>query len=111
VEVVATDKSYSKSSEATQFLLASLHPSKTLLKLDRGPRSIDGWHWSRDTQLNEDAYLYQSNGARVMARLRTAALRSKSVAGHRVLYREKQSHQPSCLCRPSRTQGPITENL
>ena len=36
--------------------------------------SIEGRHWILDTQLHEDDHRYQSNGADVMATLRTAAL-------------------------------------
>jgi hypothetical protein len=36
--------------------------------------SIEGWHWIRDTQLNEDAHRYRGNGACVMGCLRTIEL-------------------------------------
>jgi len=44
---------------------------------------MEGWHWIRDTQLHEDAYRYQCNGAGAMATLRTAALNLLRLAGCR----------------------------
>ena len=43
--------------------------------------SIEGWHWIRDTQLQEDAHRYRGNGAGSMATLRTAALNLLRLAG------------------------------
>jgi len=36
--------------------------------------SIEGWHWIRDTQLQEDALHYWGNGAGAPVSIRTAAL-------------------------------------
>ena len=43
--------------------------------------SVESWHWIRDTQLGEDADHYRSNGAGLMATLRTAALNLLRLAG------------------------------
>jgi hypothetical protein len=43
--------------------------------------SIEGLHWIRDTQLQEDSHRYQGNGAGAMATLRTAALNLLRLAG------------------------------
>jgi hypothetical protein len=45
-----------------------------LLRLVRDRWSIEGWHWIRDTQLQEDGHRFGGNGAGVMATLRTAAM-------------------------------------
>ncbi len=45
-----------------------------LLQLVRDRWSIEGWYWSRETHLHEDAHRYRGNGAGAMATLRTAAL-------------------------------------
>jgi hypothetical protein len=47
---------------------------EALLSLTSNRWSIEGWHWLRDTQLNEDAHRYRRNGAGVMGSLRTAEL-------------------------------------
>ena len=47
---------------------------EALLQLVRARWSIEGWHWIRDTQLQEDAHRYRGNGAGALATLRTAAL-------------------------------------
>jgi len=57
---------------------------EALLQLVRDRWSIEGWHWIRDTQLHEDAHRrYRSNGAGVMATLRTAAMYLLRLAGFR----------------------------
>ncbi len=43
--------------------------------------SIEGWHWIRDTQRQEDAHRYRGNGAGAMATLRTAALNLLRLSG------------------------------
>ena len=52
-----------------------------MLQLVRDRWSIESWHWIRDTQLNEDAHRYRSNGAGAMATLRTEALDLVRLAG------------------------------
>jgi hypothetical protein len=47
---------------------------EALLQLVRDRWSIEGWHWIRDTQLQEDAHRCRGNGAGALASLRTAAL-------------------------------------
>jgi hypothetical protein len=47
---------------------------EALLQLVRDRWSLEGWHWIRDTQLQEDAHRYRGNGAGALATLRTAAL-------------------------------------
>jgi predicted transposase YbfD/YdcC len=47
---------------------------ETLLQLVRERWSIEGWHWIRETQLQEDAHCYRGNGAGALTTLRTAAL-------------------------------------
>lgn len=47
---------------------------KALLQLVRDRRSIEEWHWIRNTQLHENAHRYRGNGAGVMATLCAAAL-------------------------------------
>ena len=49
----------------------------------RESRSIEGWHWIRDTQLHEDGHRYRGNGA--IATLRTAALNLLRQAGFRTI--------------------------
>ncbi len=75
VEVVAEGTRDGKPFRATHLFLTSLRTTpKALLKLVRDRWSIEGWHWIRDTQLQEDAHRYRGNGAGAMASLRTAAL-------------------------------------
>ncbi len=82
VEVMASGTRYSKPFRATHLFLASLRTTpKALPRLVRDRWSIEGWHWIRDTQLQEDAHRYRGNGAGVMATLRTAALNLLRLAG------------------------------
>jgi hypothetical protein len=69
---------------ATHLFLTSLRTTpEALLQLVRDRWSIEGWHWTRDTQLHEDAHRYRGNGAGVMATLRTAAMNLLRLAGFR----------------------------
>ena len=52
-----------------------------MLQLVGERRSIEGWHWIRDTQLQEDAHCYRGNGAGALATLRTAALNLLRLTG------------------------------
>jgi len=58
---------------------------KALLQMVRDRWSIEGWHWIRDTQLDEKAHRYKSNGAGAMASLRTAALNLLCLAGFQLI--------------------------
>jgi predicted transposase YbfD/YdcC len=43
----------------------------------------NSWHWPRDFQLREDAHRYrESNGVRIMARLRTLAMNAIRLDGY-----------------------------
>jgi hypothetical protein len=57
-----------------------------MLQLVRDRWRIEGWLWIRDTQLHEDAHHDRSNGAGVMATLRTAALNLPRLAGYRSIH-------------------------
>jgi hypothetical protein len=65
------------------FLTSLRTTPEALLQLVLDRWSIEGWHWNRDTQLNEDAHCYQGNGARVMATLPTTAMNLFRLAGFR----------------------------
>jgi len=68
--------------------------------------SIEGWHWIRDTQLDEDAYRYQGNAAGAMATLRTAALNLLRLAGFRSIRARMQTvmHDITALLVMARRQ-------
>jgi len=75
VEVRATGIREGKTFWVTHSFLTSLRTTpEALLQLVREHWSIEGWHWIRDTQLQEDAHRYRGNGAGAMATLRTAVL-------------------------------------
>ena len=60
---------------ATHLFLTGLRTTpEALLRLVRDRWSLEGWHWIRDAQLEEDAHLYRGNGAGALATLRTAVL-------------------------------------
>jgi predicted transposase YbfD/YdcC len=82
VEVATTGTRDGKPFIAKHLFLTSLRTSpEALLRLTRNRWSIEGWHWLRDTQLNEDAHCYRGNGAGVMGSLRTAALNLLRLSG------------------------------
>ena len=82
VEVAAIGRRDGKAFQATHLFLTSLRTTPdALLQLVRDRWSIEGWHWIRDTQLQEDAHRYRGNGAGAMATLRTAALNMLRLAG------------------------------
>ena len=84
VEVAASGTRDGKPFQATHLFLTSLRTTpEALLQLMRDRWSIEGWHWIRDTQLNEDAHRSRGNGAGVMATLRTAAMNLLRLAGFR----------------------------
>ena len=84
VEVTASGTRDGKPFQATHLFLTSLRTTpEALLQLVRDRWSIEGWHWIRNTQLNEDAHRYRGNGAGVMATLRTAAMNLLRLAGFR----------------------------
>jgi predicted transposase YbfD/YdcC len=85
VEVTASGTRDGKPFQATHRFLTILRTKpEALLQLVRDRWSIEGWHWIRDTQLHEDAHRrYRSNGAGVMATLRTAAMYLLRLAGFR----------------------------
>jgi hypothetical protein len=59
VEVVAEGTRDGKPFRATHLFLTSLRTTpEGLLRLVRDRWSIEGWHWNRDTQLQEDAHRY-----------------------------------------------------
>ena len=75
VEVLAEGTRDGKPFRTTHLFLTSLRTTpEGLLRLVRDRWSIEGWHWIRDIQLQEDAHRYRGNGAGAMASLRTAAL-------------------------------------
>jgi predicted transposase YbfD/YdcC len=75
VEVVTEGTRDGQPFRATHLFLTSLRTTpEALLRLVRDRWSLEGWHWIRDTQLEEDAHRYRGNGAGAMATLRTAAL-------------------------------------
>jgi hypothetical protein len=82
VQVSATGRRDGKPFQATHLFLTSLRTTpEALLQQVRVRWSIEGWHWIRDTQLQEDAHRYRGNGAGSMATLRTAALNLLRLAG------------------------------
>jgi hypothetical protein len=82
VEVMAIGYREGKPFQATHLFLTSLRTTpEALLQQVRARWSIEGWHWIRDTQLQEDAHRYRGNGAGSMATLRTAALNLLRLAG------------------------------
>ena len=82
VEVAAIGSRDGKPFQATHLFLTSLRTTPdALLQLVRDRWSIEGWHWIRDTQLQDDAHRYRGNGAGAMATLRTAALNLLRLAG------------------------------
>jgi predicted transposase YbfD/YdcC len=65
VAVTATGSRDGQPFHATHLFLTSLCTTPdALLQLVRDRWSIEGWHWIRDTQLDEDAHRYRGNGAR-----------------------------------------------
>jgi hypothetical protein len=67
VEVATTGTRDGKWFIAKHIFLTSLRTCpKALLRQSTNHGSIEGWHWFRDTQLNEDAHRYRGNGAGVM---------------------------------------------
>ncbi|QNI89521.1 transposase [Synechococcus sp. ROS8604] len=82
VEVIAVGTRDGKTLRQTHFFLTSLRTTpEAMLQLVRDRWSIESWHWIRDTQLDEDAHRYRSNGAGAMATLRTAALNLLRLGG------------------------------
>ena len=82
VELKAIGRRDGKPFQATHLFLTSLRTTpESLLRLVRERWSIEGWHWIRDTQLQEDAHRYRGNGAGAMATLRTAGLNLLRLAG------------------------------
>jgi len=82
VEVIAVGTRDGKTLRQTHFFLTSLRTTpETMLQLVRDRWSIESWHWIRDTQLDEDAHRYRSNGAGAMATLRTVALNLLRLGG------------------------------
>jgi hypothetical protein len=83
VEVITIGTREGKPSfQATHRFITSLLTSpKALLQVVRERRSLESWHWIRDTQLRENGHSYRGNGASVMAALRTAALNLLRLAG------------------------------
>jgi hypothetical protein len=75
VEVVTEGTRDGQPFRARHLFLTSLRTTpRGLLRLVRDRWSLEGWHWIRDTQLQEDAHRYRGNGAGALASLRTAAL-------------------------------------
>ncbi len=75
VELCATGTHDGKLFCASHLILTSLRTTpEALLQLVRGRWSIEGCHWIRDTQLQEDAHRYRGNGAGAISTLRTAVL-------------------------------------
>ena len=84
VEVTATGWRDGKAFPAQHLFLANLRTTpEALLQLVRDRWSIEGWHWIRDTLLNEDVHRYRGNGAGAMAMLRNAELNLLHLAGVR----------------------------
>ena len=90
VELVAIGTRDARPFQATHLFLTSLRTTpEGLLQLVRDrwsnrfaeAKGYEGWHWIRDTQLQEDAHRYRGNGAGTMATLRTAALNLLRLAG------------------------------
>jgi hypothetical protein len=82
VEVTASGSRDGKPFRATHLFLTSLRTTpEAPLQLVRDRWSSECWHWIRDTQLHEDAHLYQANGAGALASLRTAAFNLLRLAG------------------------------
>jgi hypothetical protein len=79
------------------FLSSLSTTPEALLQLVRDRWSIGGWHWIRDTQLNEDAHRYRGNGAGAMATLRTAALSLLRLAGFRSIRAGLQAVMPDIM--------------
>ena len=107
VEVATTGTRDSKPFTAKHFFLTSLRTSpEALLRLTRNRWSIEGWHWLRDTQLNEDAHRYRGNGAGVMGSLRTAALNLLRLSGFASIRSGMQSvmHDIEALMAMARRQ-------
>ena len=69
MEVTAIGTRGGKPFKATHRFLTRLGTTpEAMLQLVRDRWSIEGWHWIRDTQLNEDAHRYRDNGAGAMAK-------------------------------------------
>ena len=81
VEVKATGLWEGKPFQATHLFLTSLRTTSEALLRQVYDRSIEGWHWIRDTHLDEDTHRYRGNGTGAMATLRTAALNLLRLAG------------------------------
>ena len=82
LEMTAIGTRDGKPFQALHLFLTSLRTTpEALLQQVRVRWSIEGWHWIRDTQLQEDALRYRGNGAGSMATLRTAALNLLRLAG------------------------------
>ena len=77
IELVSTGRRDGKTfCHIHQFITTLRTSPKAMLRLVRQRWAIENqWHWPRDTQLGEDAHLYnQRNGVQVLALLRTLAL-------------------------------------
>jgi hypothetical protein len=77
VEVLTEGSRDGQPFRASHLFLNSLsNTPRALLRLVRDRWSLEGWHWIRDTQLQEDAhrYRYRGNAAGALASLRSAAL-------------------------------------
>jgi predicted transposase YbfD/YdcC len=112
VEVTASGTRHGKPFQSTHLFLNSLRTTpEALLQLVRDRWSIEGWHWIRDTQLHEDTHRYLSNGAGVMATLRTAALNLLRLTGFQSIWVGLQTvmHNIKALLamvrRPASTPG------
>ncbi len=113
MEVTASGTRDGKPFRAPHLFLTSLRTTpEALLQLVRDRWSIEGWHWIRDTQLQQDAHRYRGNGASVMATLRTAALNLLRLAGFRAIRVGLQAvmHDITALLAMARRQpepGPV----
>jgi predicted transposase YbfD/YdcC len=107
VEVRATGTRDGKPFCATHLFLTSLRTTpEALLQLVRERWSIEGWHWIRDTQLQEDAHCYRGNGAGALATLRTAALNLLRLTGFQSIRAGMQAvmHDITALLAMARRQ-------
>jgi hypothetical protein len=68
--------------------------------------SLEGWHWIRDTQLQEEAHRYRGNGVGALASLWTAALNLLRMDGFQSIRSGMQavSHDITALLVRARRQ-------
>lgn len=77
IELVSTGRRNGKPFRHVQYFITTLRTNpKAILRLVRHRWTIENsWHWTRNTQLGEDAHRYSHrNGVQVLALLRTLAL-------------------------------------